>query len=285
MKILSLQQNTPEWEEMRRIKIGASDAAACLRKDPFKTIFDLWEQKVLGKKTFVSAAMQRGKDLEEAAREWFCKKTGTQYEPVVAEHDELSYMIASFDGLCEEGILEIKCPGNSVLEDCKRGAPPEYWHIQIQHQLEVSGKSKASLFVYDEQNPEESPSFLFARDEALIKQILEAEREFHECMINFSPPDIGLQELIERTDPDWLEAEDAWTKAKNALEQAEELEKICREGLIYLSGDKPSKGKKMALMKIFKTGTIDYKKIPQLQGVDLEAYRKPGSSYWKIREL
>lgn len=183
-------------------------------------------------------------------------------------------------------------PPKKVLEECKRGRHPEYWSYQVQHQLEVTQKRKAVILVYDAENPCESPIFEVERDEEIISEILEKEREFYECMINFDPPSIGKKELVERNDEEWKEAEEAWLKskenldkAKKALEEASELEKICKEGLVYLSNDKASKGQKIALLKSYAKGRIDYSRIPQLERIDVEPFRSPGYFYWRIKEI
>ena len=44
MEVVKIRHNTPEWLEMRRTGIGASDAAAVLGISPFKTNVELWAQ-------------------------------------------------------------------------------------------------------------------------------------------------------------------------------------------------------------------------------------------------
>ena len=49
-----------------------------------------------------------------------------------------------------------------------------------------------------------------------------------------------------------------------------------------LSEEKPSQGHGFVFNIVVRPGTVDYKKIPQLHGVDLEPYRKDAVSYWKL---
>lgn len=68
MKVLELNQNTPEWEEFRRAHIGASDAPAICGIDPNRNQYKVWKEKVLGEKCYETSAMRLGKELEPKAR-------------------------------------------------------------------------------------------------------------------------------------------------------------------------------------------------------------------------
>ena len=79
-----LQQNTNEWLEFRRNKIGSSDAPIIMGKSPWKTPHQLWEEKMGIKDSFFeSQAMRRGKDLEPEARTAFEEQTGLVMWPDV----------------------------------------------------------------------------------------------------------------------------------------------------------------------------------------------------------
>ena len=72
-----MQQNTEEWLEFRRDKIGASDAPIIMGKSPWKTPHQLWEEKIgVRTSSYETAAMRRGKDLESEARKHFEQQTG-----------------------------------------------------------------------------------------------------------------------------------------------------------------------------------------------------------------
>ena len=69
-------QGTEAWLKMRRKFIGASEAATCLGIDPWRTPFQLFEEKLGIGTVRDSAAMRRGKEMEPYAREEFEKVTG-----------------------------------------------------------------------------------------------------------------------------------------------------------------------------------------------------------------
>lgn len=72
------------------------------------------------------------------------------------------------------------------------------------------------------------------------------------------------------------------TKARRIV--LEEREERIKEQLVQLCNNQPSVGAGIRLQKILKKGTVEYKKIPELKGVDLEKYRRDPTEYWKISD-
>src|SRR5215470_13995674 len=111
-------QGSKEWHEMRRKHLGASDCATILQIDPWKTRYNLFEEKlglVIPRET---EAMRRGRELESHAREEFQKVTGIKVQPSVEFHPQISYMMASMDGISEDKktAVELKCPGEATYK-------------------------------------------------------------------------------------------------------------------------------------------------------------------------
>ena len=107
-----LTQGTPEWLDMRRKHIMASDAPIIMRVSPWKTCFSLWEEKLgLRASPQTNSAMERGNRLEPIALQAYNDYTGNCCEPQVVFHQEKKWMGASLDGIALDGslILEIKC--------------------------------------------------------------------------------------------------------------------------------------------------------------------------------
>jgi hypothetical protein len=84
-----------------------------------------------------------------------------------------------------------------------------------------------------------------------------------------------------RNDEKWIDATYGWLGAKKDLEWAIEREKRLREDILDMCNSN-SFGNGVRCQKINRKGSIDYEKIPLLQGLDLEPYRKESSEYWKI---
>lgn len=184
MIILKIDQDSPEWHELRRLNIGASDAPCICGVDPYKKAEKLFRQKMTGEKQYVSPQMERGKRLEITARRLLEKVNGCKYEPIVVRDEEFDFMIASLDGYdAMKGIgIEIKCPNeklfNSIVLDHKI---PKSYIYQIQHQMRVTGLSKWTLVPFNGLYFEEIE---IERDEDIINEIIEKERHFYACMQN-----------------------------------------------------------------------------------------------------
>src|SRR5271170_7079883 len=134
-----LVQNTPEWEEMRKTKVGASDAPVIMEVSPYKTPYQLWQEKLSLATSKQNYAMQRGHEMEPMARAAFEELTGLMVTPMVKFHPLHAWMMASLDGVDVSGqnIAEIKCAGKEDHEIALSGQIPEKYFPQLQHQLEV----------------------------------------------------------------------------------------------------------------------------------------------------
>jgi len=139
-----LEQGSPEWLKMRRNFIGASDCPVIMKLDPWRTPMNLFDEKLGLVVTRETEAMRRGKELESYAREEFEKVTGIKVTPQVLFHPEIKYMMASMDGVSEDGkqAVEIKCPGDAVYRLAVQGKIPENYNAQLQHQMAVMKLTK-----------------------------------------------------------------------------------------------------------------------------------------------
>jgi hypothetical protein len=64
-------------------------------------------------------------------------------------------------------------------------------------------------------------------------------------------------------------------QAGHPLVADEELERA-RAGLVALAGHAREEGAGVAVTRFWKAGNVDYKKVVELRGVDLEVYRGKG---------
>lgn len=192
MKKIDLEQGSSDWLEFRRTRIGASELPIILGESPWKTPKRLWEEKLLFRSLpVITPAMQDGINLESIARGVICDRLGFSLDPVVCQHEEISYLIASLDGLNEENEIfcEIKCPGMKTHLMAEKGEIPTHYEWQIEHQFLVTGLSNC---IYASYNPNyvENPLILIRRSVNLDQHnfILEKTKEFWECLQNIIPP-------------------------------------------------------------------------------------------------
>lgn len=274
--MIALEQNTEEWLEFRKTKIGSSDAPIIMEESPWKTPQQLWEEKMgLKESSYENAAMQRGKQLEAQARKAFELETGLVVWPNVLIHPEHEFIIASLDGITMDGqaAVEIKCPGEKTHQMALNGEIPRYYQIQMQHQLAVTGLQEMFYYSYDGQS---GVSLKVQRDDALIETLLEKEQEFFHCMQESTPPQ------TQRSDLPWLTLAEEWKVIQEQKKTLKEKEESCRASLINLTEGSSSKGGGVRVTQHSRKGRIVYEKIPLLQGMDLEPYRQEATQIWKI---
>lgn len=185
--------------------------------------------------------MQRGTELEPSARAAYEAQTGLVMQPLVIEDGAYS---ASLDGMTLAGdlVLEIKCPmrgtRSDLWQDVSQGQVPEHYRVQVQHQLMVSDAEKAHLWVFDG-----AKGILteVTRDEALMT---------------------------------WSQAAEAYAGAKQYADEAAKRLESARQALIELAQHPKEEGAGVTVTRFWKQGSVDYKKVPELTGIDLERYRK-----------
>lgn len=279
-----LIQNTPEWLEFRRKKIGASDAPIILEVSPWKTPYQLWLEKTSGVLPATSARQKRGVELEELARQTFEKKTGMIMFPKVILHPTFDWMMASLDGIDIDGqsIVEIKCPGQTDHDTAKAGKIPEKYIPQLQHQLAVTGLKLAYYFSFD---GSEGVIVEVERDNDYIERMIDLEKAFWECVESCSPPPLKDRDFVNRQDGDWIEASQKWLEAQKRLGELENEEKSLRELLIRMAGSQSCKGGGVRLTRSMRKGVVQYAQIPELQDIDLEKYRKGPSEIWRLSQV
>lgn len=185
MQSVNVIQGTSEWKSFRRSHICASDAVIIMGRNPWRSLRDLYEEKIFGFEQEENPYMSRGTMLEPLALESFEKETGLQMFPMVFKHDSLGWIGVSYDGITiqRDAILEIKCPGRKDQEyaESKRTIPPKY-QPQIQHQMYVAGLDFAYYYSFD---GEKGVILEVKRDQAYIDLLLEKEQEFWNGMQAF----------------------------------------------------------------------------------------------------
>ncbi len=275
-----LEQGTAEWLSLRTTKITATDAAVIIGASHWKTRIQLYNEKISDTPitTFVNTRMKRGTDLEPIARQLFCIQNGIEVYPRVVTRE---WAMASLDGMSDDGkyIVEIKCPGEKDHVLALNGKVPDHYYPQLQHQLYVTGLQSIFYYSFD---GTDGVTIVVKRDDAYIEKMVEEEKKFYECLINKTPPEPCENDYIERNDELWNQCASQWKFVSEQIKSLEKEEEHLRKQLIFLAADSNVKGGGIGLCKIQRKGSVDYGKIPELRGVDLEIYRKSPIDTWRI---
>lgn len=151
---------TPEQVELRRKTIGGSDIGAILGENPYKTAYELWEEKVEGKEIDFSnnRSVVIGNLLETALLEKYSKNEGLPYAIYIYPHyhKEHKFLSANLDGtlLAEDlnvrNIIEIKTASMFNRDDWGPSGSqivPMHYYAQIAHYMLVTEYNRADISV------------------------------------------------------------------------------------------------------------------------------------------
>ena len=142
-----------EWLEKRRNYIGGSDAAAAVGQSPYRSPYQLYQDKVGALIDEPSEAMTRGLALEPLVMHLYERRFGRPLTPgpwvVSKEH---SFMAATPDAI-DDGINSAVQGKTSSIwkrhqwgEDGSALVPPDYY-LQCQHEMAVLGAHRNQLVV------------------------------------------------------------------------------------------------------------------------------------------
>ena len=293
-------QNSLELSVERKGRITASAVGAILGLSKFATADDVLRRMVRehfgAEPEFTgNIATRWGHDNEPQAIEDFAFWRAENVLP----HDFVSCEIegvlcgASPDGVMEKGeqeLVEIKCPYSlreqSVIAADFLGAHPEYY-AQMQWQM-VCADKPACLFVVwtamgiDFARVEIEQNWL-DKNMPRIKEFWDLYQATIADEKLYAPHlQSNKKEYAERDDDLFtfaaIEYQNAIAEQKAAEERVEEARKklleICTEN---------TKGAGVTVYQSERKGAVDYKKIPQLDGVDLEQYRKKSTMVWTVK--
>ncbi len=216
MVTMNVLANHDEWLK-HRTKIGGSDAAAILGKNPYKTNVELWKDKAfhlmpedISDKPYV----KYGTEAEKYLRELF-KLDYPQYEIFYEENnmwtnDAYPFAHASLDGWLKDeagrmGVWE--CKTTNILQSRQKEKwdhrLPENYYIQILHYLMVTEFEFVELKAQLKSVFSDGTVYLQTRHyhiersdvEADIEYLAEEERKFWTCVENMKAPPLVLPEI------------------------------------------------------------------------------------------
>lgn len=279
-------QGTSEWLEWRRQGIGGSDVAALLGVSPWMTPRELWMEKT-GRLTrdASSFATQRGQWLESKARAQYELLADADMPPALVIHPEYPFMRVSLDGWNPElrRVLEIKCPGKEDHAKALAGQIPEKYRYQVQYQMFVTGAESAHYFSFDGESGtiiEVLPNLDLQL--GLRNAVIEFWRDY---VLKDKEPAPIAREWVHITDEAAIQLFSDFRRVLVSLAELEKQEKEYREIILAKYGNLHPRLKcaGVELLRTKRKGAVDWASIPQLEGVDLEQYRKEQDESFTIK--
>lgn len=179
------------WLEERRKGIGGSDVAAIMGISPWKTAYQVYQEKRKEVKDWEGNEITEwGKRMEPAIRQWYSDKTGrsVRLPEKILFSQEHPFMFASMDGYTDDRrVVEIKTAryGKGWGEP-ETNQIPDYYMVQVQHYMIVTGFEVADVPVsIGGGSPE---LYIVPADAELQTLIIEACAEFWQRVVDGNPP-------------------------------------------------------------------------------------------------
>ncbi len=180
------------WLAERRKGIGGSDVAAILGLSPFKTAYQIYQEKRKEVEDWQgNESTDWGKRMEPAIRQWYSDTTGrnVRLPDKIIYNEKYPFMGASLDGFTDDGrIVEIKTarsgkgwgePGTEEI--------PDYYAAQCHHYMAVTGLDVVDIPVSIMGG---SPVlYEIPADKEIQEMIIDAEANFWQRVVDGNPPD------------------------------------------------------------------------------------------------
>jgi len=295
-KVQKMVQGSPEWHKFRSHHCNASESAAAMNRSPFipRNMQQLTEVRAGLRKVFITSAMNYGHEHEPAVRDYLEATYLEIIQPEVWEcnaHyiDSLGVehnipLACSVDGRDMNGVIyEIKCPASPTSETvtkAKDGLIPDYYRDQVQQQLLVTGCRECCFAVRDPADGQVYTIWLKA-DEEHQRRIVEAWIAVWPFLRD------GKTIVTPEGDLEFDSLCEAYVALKQKFSEVDAALEAIKDKLIArVPSDESSMTSKtygLTVTKQTRAGTINYKKIPELKGVDLDLYRSEATEFWTIK--
>lgn len=187
MPIIEVDQQTPEWLQMRVGMVTGSRVADVIAKRVKGTgelkcradyRMEIICECLTGRASehYVTPAMEWGIETEPLARAAYEMRLDIDTQPGgFAIHDEISRFGASPDGLIgADGVLEIKCPTTAThLEWIQNGILPPEYQPQMLAEMACTGRAWCDFVSFDPRLPKKLQLFVrrYPRDDERIAAI------------------------------------------------------------------------------------------------------------------
>ena len=285
-----MEQQTPEWFAARRGKLTGSNVGAALGVNPWKAPEDLLRQMVRdyhGAESEFNGNMatEYGNMHEPLAVMEYLGKTGRHVEECgFIVHPKYEWLGASPDGLIDpDGMIEVKCPfglRNKTSPEFKTAEEQPHYYAQMQMELHCAGRDWCDFYQWS--NHGDSLERVRISEQWFDENLPRLEAFYQWFLSELDNPEhlepkekeintVKAQHLLDEYDRNKAAIDDAQARNKEIIS---ELVKLSKERNAIIHGRK--------LTKVERKGNVQYAKVPELKGVDLEPYRAKPSEFWKL---
>lgn len=310
--VLDADAPSEEWHAIRQTGIGGSDIAAICGLNPYTSALEIWLKKTgtpvpRRDDPVLSEAALMGHALEPVIATRFTAITGliAHSNPGTLRHPSIPWALVNLDRYTEEdskhGALELKSRSSYALQEWQAEVPVDV-QVQVQWQLAVTGWDFAYTAALI--GGQRTIVHRIERDQQLIDDLLVIGEEFWGWVENNQQPPVDgshatgqlLDRLHAQPSEDIVLADP--TEVEQLLRQRATVKEQIQAGelalldadnrLKHLCGDATEvhiRGERAYSWPAYKRrGGIDWRQLAaDHPDVDLDAYRKPDTTYRTLR--
>lgn len=282
-------QGSQEWHAFRAGGIGGSEIASVMNRNPYQTAYQLWQIKAGIKQApdlSDNFAVKRGHALEPIARKIINEDYGFNFVPCIfqsLDHSFLKYSSDGFDSDKNE-LLEIKALGEKnhlIVKETQ--APLAYYMDQCQWAMLITGCKKIHFVSYCQSFPEPIVKIEVLPDEKIQAEILKAAIKFWNMVETKTAPELSDKDFEDISCDAFKAIADEYIMKTNQLKLLEADIEQLKEKIKKAANGRNIVGNGLKASFSYRKGNVDYSKIPELEGVDLDQYRKPSSEMFLIK--
>lgn len=241
-----------DWLRLRKRGIGGSDAAAVLGLDPYRTVHDVYADKLSDSiEQDDNPHMKRGRKLERLIISEYAE---THPEDTIMPgqptyHDLHQWMIGTPDGYIispqhqNKGVIEVKCPAKYAFEKIKLEGIPPHYVVQMQHYLAITGLTWGRFIIFNADSWEmitvdvsvftekEQAAYITALETFWNEHIIPQVPPTSESVPRIELPEVSGT-IRERNDPAFQQVVDAYTRAQEDEKGAKALVEAAKTALL-----------------------------------------------------
>jgi len=298
-RIKGVKENyKPEADQaVRMAGIGGSDAGVIMRVNPWKNLIQLWDEKVgnsVAPDLSDNEKIRWGVLLEDLICREYMTRTGRKVRNVnkTFRHPAYPYMQGHIDRKIEgeNAGLEAKAVGLRQQKFWEAG-PPEHYRIQVMHYMAITGYDYFDVVALV--GGQELVIHRIDRDEELIAELIEREKEFWEQVQSKTPPPpvttaetallypTGESEKVVYLSTDMSDVPAKYFKLqaekKSIDDQLDALKTRVQDKMKDASYLEDSEGERVASWPTYERSSTDLKSIEKAEPELCEKHRKVSS--------
>lgn len=286
--IHNLEQRSQEWLDFRKDKITASMIPAIMNESKWETPLQIYHRILNGKEVEVNHAMEDGNRIEKEALEWFNSNHVSPYDDsrlhfkdsVISFVENPDFM-ASLDGFNGKIHCEIKRANKEDHALAKQKIMPLHYKGQFQWTLYLLGQD---FGWYVSWMPGDPYAFQSIVDWEYQEKMLISVNDFKRRLIDLDPPPATDSDVKIIDDPESIKEAEEYYDICEEIDCLNGRKEELKKSLLAKHSVKNCRAAKVAINST-RRSWIDYESIPELQGVNLEKYRKTGEEIWTLRRI